>query len=71
MSGRYSDYDDLIRDLDHEGIADDSYDGKLDDDDLALLSEIAPGAPRPRPRAPSRTQSGKPPAKRRSPAKKP
>lgn len=61
---KYSDYDDLIRDLDHEGLSDDPFGGvAFEDDDLALLNQYSPDAP-------ARKRPAKAPPKRK-PAKKP
>jgi hypothetical protein len=46
---RYTDYDDLIRDLDAEGLSDEPFAGEFDDEDLALLGAMSPDKPRPKP----------------------
>ncbi len=46
MPPKYGDYEDLIRDLDAEGMSDDPFSGEFDDDDLALLGALNPETPR-------------------------
>lgn len=46
MSAKYESYEDLISDLDREGIADEGLEG-LDDDDLALLAPVHVKKPAP------------------------
>lgn len=66
---RYADYDDLIRDLDNEGMSDDPFGGGFDDEDLALLGALGPGkaGAKRKPATPAR----KPAPKRKPAAKKP
>lgn len=54
---RYDSYDDLISDLDKEGIVDDADFGALDDDDLSFLT---PPVVRRAPVAPAKKPRGRP-----------
>lgn len=61
---KYNDYDDLIRDLDHERMSDDPFAQEFEDDDLAILNAFSPDAPkRKRPTAKPKKAPAKKPSK--------